>query len=357
MVFVVGLLFQATTPFASMFVALSHNVSTTSLGPEYPVIIHYGYGLRDLCMVFFYFLICIVMDEIIQEYLLDKVNRKLHLSKVKHSKFNESGQLLTFYLVSMLWGGHIAMQENYVVNISKLWQNYPHHEMTFMFKFFFIIQMCYWLHCYPELYFRKTKREEMGARIQYATLYLVFFSGAYLLNFTRVALCLAVVHYLVECVFHLSRLLYFADKTEAANLGFMVWNVLFVLVRLGSIILSVLTFWYGLALTDSPALDIPTGNFNTHLVRINCLVAVCLLQAWMMWNFITFHLRRLREKAALAASTSNKKKPAPRKEKGKSKDTKRNSEEDIDELTEVDQNTRKNLRARGTAASGGKHRK
>jgi hypothetical protein len=34
--------------------------------------------------------------------------------------------------------------------------------------------------------------------------------------------------------------------------------------------------------------------------RINCLAAVSLLQAWMMWNFINFHLRRLRERSAVS---------------------------------------------------------
>lgn len=33
-----------------------------------------------------------------------KLNRKMHLSKVKHSKFNESGQLMTFYFASAAWG-------------------------------------------------------------------------------------------------------------------------------------------------------------------------------------------------------------------------------------------------------------
>ena len=33
-----------------------------------------------------------------------KMNRRLHLSKTKHSKFNESGQLAAFYLFSFVWG-------------------------------------------------------------------------------------------------------------------------------------------------------------------------------------------------------------------------------------------------------------
>lgn len=100
----------------------------------------------------------------------------------------------------------------------------------------------------------------------------------------------------------------------------MVWNVLFVLVRLGSITLSVLTFWYGLAhqQSNSSVMDIAAGNFNTQLIRINCLVAVCLLQAWMMWNFINFHLKRIRERAAQIASS--KKKALAKKEKKLKKD-------------------------------------
>jgi translocating chain-associated membrane protein 1 len=49
--------------------------------------------------------------------------------------------------------------------------------------------------------------------------------------------------------------------------GYLVANAVFVLVRLGSIILSVLTFWYGLSLSDNQGLDIESGNFNTQIVR------------------------------------------------------------------------------------------
>ncbi|GBN88210.1 Translocating chain-associated membrane protein 1, partial [Araneus ventricosus] len=90
----------------------------------------YTYGRQDICVITFYFLIAIVMHAILQEYALDKLNRKLHLSKMKHSKFNESGQLLVFYLISLIWGGDIILRDGYLLNISKLWQDYPHNEMT-----------------------------------------------------------------------------------------------------------------------------------------------------------------------------------------------------------------------------------
>merc|ERR1719493_189883 len=206
----------------------------------------YNAGLKDIPAVFFYVLISIVMHAIIQEYLLDKVNKKLHLSKIKHAKFNESGQLLAFYLVSLFWGGDIIIREN-LLNVSALWDGYPHNNMTFLFKFFFIIQISYWLHIFPELYFQKVKKEEMPAKIQYAVLYLAFIGASYVFRFTRLALVLLVIHYLAEVVFHTCRILASSEKTSISSKLFKLGDLLFVLARLSSVILAVLTFWFGLS--------------------------------------------------------------------------------------------------------------
>lgn len=138
---------------------------------------------------------------------------------MKQSKFNESGQLLIFYVVAVLWGGDVIFREGLLFNVSALWRGYPNIAMTFMFKFFFVVQLAYWLHCYPELYFQKVKREDMPARITYATIYLVTIAAAYVMNFTRLALCLLVLHYAAETVFHVARLLHFADRPSFAAKG------------------------------------------------------------------------------------------------------------------------------------------
>lgn len=338
LVFVIGLLIQATSPFAYMFIALHHNVSTENIGPDVPF--RYTYGLKDICVVFFYFLICIVMHAIIQEYILDKVTRKLHLSKVKLSKFNESGQLLVFYVMTVLWGGDVIIKENLIFNISSLWEGYPHSEMVFMFKFFFIIQLSYWLHTFPELYFQKIKKEEMPERIAYASVAIVFIAAAYLLNFNRVGICLLVLHYLSEAFYHIARLIDFVDKEErGSKAGYMVWHVFFVLARLGSVMLSVLTFWYGLSL--APSNTGAPGDFNSPTVRVGALTAVVLLQVYLMFNFITDQLRQLRETApASVRKLTVKPKQLVGKKKGDGK------KQEYDELTEVDQNTKKNLKQR-----------
>lgn len=353
MVFVVGLMFQVSSPLASLFIALHHNVSVPmeTLPGQIQDVIHYTAGAKDLPAIFFYLLIAIVMHQIIQEYLLDRVNRKFHMSKVKHAKFNESGQLLSFYIVSLLWAGDIIMREN-LFSIRQLWEGYPHSQMTFMFKFFFIVQLAYWLHIFPELYFQKVKQEDMPPRIQYATLYLLFIGGAYFFSYTRVALCLLVLQYFTETVFHTSRLLSYAEKTDIARPLYRLHDVLFVLSRLGSITLAVLTFWHGLAKAPEAeqVIDWQNGTFNTPMFRITALVSICVLQAFLMMNFITFQLKKRREDAILALSmpgAKNKKSQQEMAKKRKEKPKKESMEdEDENELPEADQNTKESLRQR-----------
>jgi len=346
LVFVIGLMIQATSPLAYMFIALHHNVSLEQTTPDMPYL--YTYGLKDLCVVFFYFLICIVMHAIIQEYVLDKISRKLHLSKVKNSKFNESGQLLVFYVLSALWGGDIIVKESLLFNISSLWEGYPHTQMVFMFKFFFIIQISYWLHCFPELYFQKIKKEDMAERIRYAGVALILVSAIYLLNFNRVGICLLVLHYTSEAFYHVARLIDFVDKKEGTSkAGYMVSHVVFVLARLGTIMLSVLTFWHGLSLSENQGLDFETGNFNTPAIRLSALISVALLQGYLMFNFITEALRQLREQTpSTVRKLPVKKTPQPKKKS----EGKKSNGQDFNELTEVDQNTKKNLRQRSQKA-------
>jgi len=347
MVFVVGLMFQISSPLASVFIVMHHNV--TAPVEVQPGVLQdltfYTAGLKDIPAVFFYLLISVVMHAIIQEYLLDKVNKKLHLSKVKYGKFNESGQLLAFYLVSLIWGGDLLLREN-ILNVASLWEGYPHNNMTFLFKFFFIIQISYWLHIFPELYFQKVKREEMPAKIQYAILYLTFIVASYVFRFTRLSLVLLVIHYLAEAVFHLCRLLAYTEKTGVSNKLFKLGDLLFVLARLSSVILAVLTFWFGLAKVpaEQQVVDTAEGNFNTGLLRLNCLVAVCLLQAWMMWNWIMFQVKRMREAKNTSFSTSSTSSSKTRKteqEKAKARKLRKEQEDRESDLPEVDQDAKK----------------
>lgn len=258
----------------------------------------YTYGINDLFCVFFYCLVCIVAHGVVQQYLLDRTARKLHLSKIKHSKFNESGQLLTFYLGSLVMALELLRRDRATRSSFSETIGGQQVDMAYGTKLFFIIQIAYWLHCFPEFYLQRIRKEEVTQRTYYITFYLASFLGAYLFNITRLTLVLVVLHYAAEAAFHMARVLYFRQNQKLYPLAFKIWNVLFVAARLISITLTVLVLALGLGSKITPA---TRGGQSTvsyivpsAILRFVTLFVIFALQIHLMWKYLVFHLGRMR---------------------------------------------------------------
>ncbi|OQR72932.1 translocating chain-associated membrane protein 1 1-like [Tropilaelaps mercedesae] len=289
MIFVIGFFVNATQPYAAPFVTLQHNVTEL-----HAPVVTYTSGVRDLCFIFFSTLIMIVLHAILQEYVLDKLNRKVHLSKAKHAKFNASGQLATFYALSTLWAGSILNNDG-LLPLSSLWAGFPgapHNTMLFTEKLFFISQIAYWLHMYAELYFERVKREEYVGRISIATVHVVLFLLAYGLNLWRIGLVLSLIHYLDQTLFHIARLAHFYGHPASEKL-FSVWNLVFLIARLLTISLAFLVFWFGL-----PA--------SMYTLRVAGLSLIGATQLYMLFSFLLFQVKRVRQwKATMQKSSKS----------------------------------------------------
>jgi len=330
-----GFMFQLTSPLAQVFALPQYN-STDAYGQMV-----YTNGRKDIATILFYAVGAIVVHAVIQEYLLDKLQRRLHLSKTKNSKFNESGHLAIFALYSVAHAFYILNQANFLADLPSMYTNYPagHREMNLMTKLFFLIQLAYWVHQFPEFYFAKVKKDEIKNRSVYTLIYLLYIGAAYAFNFTRVALVMLLVHFASESVYHLTRMVHFAEKHAIAQPAFKFYNTLFVVVRLLTIAIAFVTFWYGLASSQVPVVNIADGNFNTFGIRVGATALVCMLQVYFMWNFIMFHLKQMRERKA--ASQSASKKPA-KLNKNKQQ---RKLEKEVRSLPEADQEHTRQLRS------------
>lgn len=335
MVFVVGLMLQATNSLASIFIALHHNVTGADPSHENPKGEPFSYtsGWKDGCAVFFYTLICIIMHAILQEYALDKISKKLHLSKFKLSRFNESGQLVVFYAMSFLWGFDVIVREQYIGNMAKLWENFPDHPMVFLHKLFFIIQLAYYLHMLPELYFQKVKKDEQRAKIEHALGGFFLIATAYFLGFQRIALVLLTLHYFCEFIGHAFQLVNIFDKEEKFVRLRLVHNVVFILTRFATMVLAFLTLFYGIT-------DI------SQTKRSFMLATVFGLQGYLIFDFISNVLKSKRETAADQPSSKATTVTAPLT-KGEKTKKERKKESD---LPEADQNAQSSP----VAASSGK---
>lgn len=320
MVFVVGLMLQATNALASIFIALHHNVTGADPSHENPQGEAYTYtsGWKDGCAVFFYTLICIIMHAILQEYALDKISKKLHLSKFKLSRFNESGQLVVFYAMSFLWGFDVIVREQYFGNMAKLWEGFPEHPMVFLHKLFFVIQLAYYLHMLPELYFQKVKKDEQKPKIQHALGGFFLIATAYFLGFQRIALVLLTLHYFCEFIGHAFQLVNIFDKDEKFTRLRLVHNAVFILTRFATMVLAFLTLFYGI-------------DNVSQIKRSFMLFTVFGLQGYLIFDFISNVLRSKRESSKEQQLERLRKAPA------KSEKSKKERKKESD-LPEADQN-------------------
>lgn len=328
MLVMVGLMFTSTQPLSQVFVAAQHNVTKPVTEGQEPTIM-YNTGMKDICTILFYTCCWIVVQAIIQEYILDKFSRRFHMSKTKHSKFNDSGNLLPFFLLSIGVGIDLITKNETFPHFSKLWDNYPQTEMSFTVKFYFVLQIAYWLHCFPELYFMKTRKEEYPTKMTMYAMYLAFIIPTYIMSGSQIALLLLSIHYVPEAIFHATRLIHCAGKQDLARHGFLFWAVSFVLARLATISLTILIIGFGMVKAEVQYIDYPSGNYNTRLLRWTWVAAIVLNQAWMAYNFIVFQMKRYREKAhELSVKKSRETKSLVDKKKTK-RDTPKKSEETV----------------------------
>ncbi|CAI2350030.1 unnamed protein product [Caenorhabditis sp. 36 PRJEB53466] len=325
MVFIVGLMFPLTHGIASYFVSPQYNGTYLEVtGPEGAEKEVNGYlnGILDVPTLFFYSICWIVIHAVLQEYGLDKLQKKIHLSKVSTFKFGESFHLLFFAAYSIGHAGYIISErpEDFldVKSSFRIWSGYPveHRVMSISYKLFYIFQISYWLHQFPEFYLQKLKREEIRQKTLNTVLYLFFITTGYFLNFTRIGIILLSLEYATQLVFHIARLAHFLNRKAFSAPAFKAYNALFIVGRFATVVLAVMTFWYGLRQTEAPFVDVITGNFNTSPVRLNLLLAIILVQLFQLAQFVSFHLGRFREnnakkdkkKTTAAAAPKDKKK-------------------------------------------------
>lgn len=234
--------------------------------------------------------------------------------------------------MSFLWGFDVIVREQYIGNMAKLWENFPDHPMVFLHKLFFIIQLAYYLHMLPELYFQKVKKDEQRAKIEHALGGFFLIATAYFLGFQRIALVLLTLHYFCEFIGHAFQLVNIFDKEEKFVRLRLVHNVVFILTRFATMVLAFLTLFYGIT-------DI------SQTKRSFMLATVFGLQGYLIFDFISNVLKSKRETAAdHQPKTTTVVAPSSKSEKSK-KERKKESD-----LPEADQNAQSSP----VAASSGK---
>lgn len=243
MLAVIGMMFQISQPIAGLFVTAQYNITINITEGENGVSeTRYFLGPKDGCAVVFYGLIWITLHALLQEYVLEKFCRRLHLSKTKTSQFYDHGQLAAFYLVSTIWGAIILQQQEYLGSLSLLWREYPDIPISFIEKMYYICQFAYWLHWFPELYLMKVKKAEILGKSVFYCINFAFVLVHYSFSYIRLGIFFFTVHHLVEFLDSTMNVLEFAGKQQAAQPLRGAWSGVFVIGRIVTMTIAAAAF-------------------------------------------------------------------------------------------------------------------
>jgi translocating chain-associated membrane protein 1 len=187
-----------------------------------------------------------------------------------------------------------------------------------------LVQMGFWIHCYPEIYLLKMKKEDVYSKLVQYTASLLIIGLSYVLYLQRLAIVLLVFHYGVEFVYYLSYLLECHGKLNLSQNGFMAWRYLFLLARVAIIALSIYTLGYGVtASTNEEGQVVLYGvSLASPVVRFSALAIVVALQLWLLVTFINYQWMKVNkethhgEPGGATPTKTNKTKPtSPRQKK------------------------------------------
>ncbi|KAK7206414.1 TLC domain-containing protein [Myxozyma melibiosi] len=173
--------FQHTT---SKFLYLSHRVEHSGL---------YVKGHDDIYFVFFWVVAFTFIRAFMMDYIFVPFAARAGISSKKDlARFAEQAWSLAYYLVLTPLGTYLAYNSPYWFNLDGLWLDWPHRELQPLFKFYYLVQLAFWLQQIFVLNIEK-RRKDFTQMFTHHIVTSVLLVASYNYCFTRsgnVILCL-----------------------------------------------------------------------------------------------------------------------------------------------------------------------
>lgn len=274
-----GFLFKPTKDFSAKFVTVQHSVTniTEEDSDEKAM---YGLGRADICMTLFYALFCIACHAVENDYIWEKLARRLHLSKTKTAEFMEQGSVGPFHLAIVIGAFYVFIKEGIFSDLGSIWENTPVDSMPMFIKYYWIVVMGFVVHLFPEMYFMRVKQEDMPNKIIGYTAYLLPIVGAYLTGLVYPATIILVIHCAAEMLRAISDVLECTGNESFSQPMYRIWSVGFIIARNSIAAITVVSFF---------KLKSKTPDQISQLRFVSCSLVLLILlglQLYLGWKFV-----------------------------------------------------------------------
>lgn len=203
------------------------------LFPNDPPLLRYGKGWMDLCFWLYY----IVVFSFLRQFLTMQVFRPLAIhwgirGTNKIARFTEQGYALFYWGLAGMIGVYVmSFQDSWWYNLDHLWYQYPHWQLRWELKLYYLLQASYWTQqALVMLLGLERPRKDYYELVAHHLVTLWLIGWSYFINLTMIGTTVFVCMDIPDTYLALSKLLNYLHMNTAASVCFASFMVIWTYV-------------------------------------------------------------------------------------------------------------------------------
>ncbi|CAH1761661.1 8709_t:CDS:2 [Entrophospora sp. SA101] len=221
---IIGALILAYTlkiPIAEKTFILQHQIPKTCL---------YEKGIDDIYFVAFWVLLFTLLRALVMKFILIPISIRGGITKKKRIRFAEQGWSFLYYITFWTLGMYIMYQYPHWFDTSHFWKGYPHVKMSYIFKWYYLVQFAFWVQQIFVLNIEKRRKDfsEMLAH-HMITVFLMF--SSYIFNFTRIGNAVLCIMDFADILLPLAKMLKYLKYNKSCDTIFGFFMISWLITR------------------------------------------------------------------------------------------------------------------------------
>jgi hypothetical protein len=165
-------------------------------------------------------------------------------NKIKSKKLCEAALYFFFYVFSVIWGLMVIQSEAWPLATRSFWIDYPLHEFSPFFKYYYIFQLSFYLHQSIVLVFLDGKRKDWVELGVHHAVTLTLITISYLLRHFRFGLVVLLIHDTSDVFLQLAKIFHYAELSAFTDITFAIFALVFFITRLVMLPIVVYSMWW-----------------------------------------------------------------------------------------------------------------
>ncbi|KAF2015652.1 longevity assurance proteins LAG1/LAC1 [Aaosphaeria arxii CBS 175.79] len=191
----------------------------------------YGCGTDDIYLVALWVVILTGMRAVVMDYFLDPLARAAGVKTKKGlARFKEQGWLIVYYTGSWTLGMYIMYHSEFWMNLTGMWEGWPHREIDGLFKWYYLVQWASYLQQNLSVNIEEKRKDyaQMFTHHIFTCALIALSYGYYHMRVGTVILC---IMDFVDIILPTAKLLKYSGYSTACDAAFGLFVVAWFITR------------------------------------------------------------------------------------------------------------------------------